>query len=96
MKKIIQITLITVSFVMIFVCPTSYIQDPTPWTVGLRAGDVGIALLLGVSLWILHSLRHTTVGSAVWKVVCMFGLVLLATLGINFVKKELKDWFSHK
>lgn len=34
------------------------------------------------------------IGGAPWRAVKLFFIVLLATLGINFVKKEVKDWWN--
>jgi len=34
------------------------------------------------------------IGGPLWRIVKLFFIVLLATLGINFVKKEVKDWWN--
>jgi chromate transport protein ChrA len=43
---------------------------------------------------LIYSLRHIKPFGAIWRGIKAFMLVLLLTLGVNYAKKSIKDWWS--
>jgi energy-coupling factor transporter transmembrane protein EcfT len=49
-------------------------------------------IIIGV-FFVAWVLRNTPLGF-LWKILRMFLIILFATLFVNYVKKELKDWWG--
>jgi len=55
-------------------------------------------LVIGVVFWVgffvVCVLRKFPIFNMIWSVMSFFLLVLLAVLGVNFLKKEIKSWWN--
>jgi UDP-N-acetylmuramyl pentapeptide phosphotransferase/UDP-N-acetylglucosamine-1-phosphate transferase len=63
---------------------------PTPIT---PAEIGGVIVFIGVMV-ILFLLRKHPVFNVIYNIVVIFLVVLFATLGANFLKKEIKEWWE--
>jgi len=53
---------------------------------------IAIFVLTSIT-YVLWILRNTSFG-VLWKIWVMFFVVLFATLGANFIKDEVKEWWN--
>ena len=64
----------------------------TPST-ALTSDEIQYIIVVGGTTLLLWLIKDTPFGF-LWRWYKMFWIVLFAYLGINFVKKELKSWWS--
>jgi hypothetical protein len=57
------------------------------------------SIIINVIFWaviiaLYRSRNKTAINKSMWRGVQVFFMVLLVTLGVNYAKKSIKDWWS--